>query len=104
VSLISRDTASELARVLHYPKFGLSPEDRRELLADYLPHCKVIERVEACGVVCRDANDQSFLDLAQSGKAEVLVTGDQDLLVLQGETEFSVEAPEEYRLRVLRGY
>jgi putative PIN family toxin of toxin-antitoxin system len=77
VPLISRATAAELTRVLRYPKFRLSPDDCRELLADYLPYCEVIEPIEGCAFVCRDANDQPFLDLAQSGKADLLISGDR---------------------------
>jgi putative PIN family toxin of toxin-antitoxin system len=98
--LISRATAAELTRVLRYPKFGLTPEDTRELLADYLPYCEVIEPSERCKVVCRDADDQPFLDLAQSGRADLLVSGDQDLLALAGETTFLIETSEAYRRRI----
>jgi predicted nucleic acid-binding protein len=40
-----------------------------------------------------------FLDLAHSGKADSLVSGDRDLLVLAGKTKFLIETPEEYRRR-----
>ena len=100
VPLISRATAAELTRVLRYPKVGLSPGDARELLADYLPHCEVIESVERCASVCRDASDQMFLDLAQSGTADLLVSGDQDLLMMAGQTTFLIETPEAYRGRM----
>lgn len=43
VPLMSRTTAAELMRVLGYPKFALTTDDRRELLAEYLPYCEVIE-------------------------------------------------------------
>jgi putative PIN family toxin of toxin-antitoxin system len=98
--LISRTTAAELTRVLAYPKFRLAPDDRLELLADYLPYCETIELVQRCPVVCRDKLDQPFLDLAQSGKADLLVTGDDDLLALAGQTAFRIESPEDYRRRV----
>jgi uncharacterized protein len=98
--LISRATAAELTRVLGYPKFGLSPDKRRELLADYLPYCEVIELAERCASVCRDANDQPFLDLAQGGRADLLISGDQDLLTLAGQTIFPIETPEDYRRRM----
>ena len=101
VPLISRETALELTRVLGYPKFGLSPEDRRELLAEYLPFCEAVEVTKKCALACRDAKDQPFLDLAQSGKADFLITGDQDLLVLAGRTKFLIAPPEAY-LRVVR--
>jgi uncharacterized protein len=100
VPLISRATAAELTRVLGYPKFALSASDRRELLAEYLPYCEVIESQETCASVCRDANDQPFLDLAQSGRADLLISGDQDLLSLAGRTAFSIETPEAYRRRI----
>jgi putative PIN family toxin of toxin-antitoxin system len=100
VPLISRATGGELARVLRYPKFGLSPDDARELLAEYLPYCEVVEPAERCASVCRDASDQMFLDLAQSARADVLISGDQDLLTLAGETRFLIETPEAYRGRI----
>ena len=99
--LLSRVTAAELTRVLGYPKFKLSPDDRIELLGDYLPFCEVLEPAESCPHVCRDLRDQPFLGLAQSGKAELLVSGDGDLLALAGQTAFGIESPEDYRLRVL---
>ena len=98
--LISRATAAEVARVFRYPKFGLSMDDARELLAEYLPYCEVIEAIEPCAVICRDSNEQAFLDLAQSGRADLLVSGDRDLLALAGKTAFPIETPEACRRRV----
>jgi uncharacterized protein len=100
VPLISTITATELTRVLAYPKFQLSIDDRRELLADYLPFCEVITPTRKCKILCRDAKDQPFLDLAESDKAERLVSGDRDLLVLAGKTPFVIETPEAYRVRL----
>jgi putative PIN family toxin of toxin-antitoxin system len=102
VPLISSVTATELTRVLAYPKFRLSIDDRRELLADYLPFCEVISPIRKCKILCRDAEDQPFLDLAESGKAEYLVSGDRDLLALAGQTPFLIERPEVYRARYHR--
>lgn len=101
VPLISRATAAELERVLRYPKFQLSPAERHELLGEYLPWCEVVEVSSRCLSVCRDKKDRPFLDLAQSGKAEFLVSGDRDLLALAGKTDFLIESPDEYRRRVL---
>lgn len=100
-ALICSATAAELTRVLRYPKFGLSTDEAAELLAQYLPLCEIVECVEQSACICRDARDQPFLDLAQSGRGEVLVSGDQDLLVLAGQTTFPIETPEEYRRRVV---
>jgi len=98
-NLVSHATVAELKRVLDYSKLKLNPEKQFELLGDYLSYCETIEVRESCPVACRDVKDQAFLDLAQSGKADVLVTGDGDLLVLAGQTDFVIETPEAYRKR-----
>jgi len=84
IPLVSQATAAELIRVLAYPKFKLSAAEREELLADYLPHCRSVQIPSRLPKLpqCRDVNDQMFIELAAVGKADWLVTGDKDLLVL----------------------
>lgn len=99
VPLVCRETVTELLRVLEYPKFGLTPDERHDLLADYLPYTEALSPSGQCPVSCRDANDQMLLDLAHSGHADVLVSGDRDLLVLTCRPAFAIESPETYRSR-----
>lgn len=99
-NLVSHTTVAELKRVLDYSKLKLDLEKQFELLGDYLSYCETFDVEGRCSILCRDIKDQAFLDLAQSGKADVLVTGDGDLLVLAGQTEFLIETPEEYRHRI----
>jgi predicted nucleic acid-binding protein len=40
-----------------------------------VPYCRIVEPTSKCSIVCRDKKDQSFLDLAHSGKADSLVSG-----------------------------
>ena len=84
--LVSQATVTELVRALTYPKFELSPEQQRELLADYLPSCIAVPmRTPAPKTpVCRDPFDVPFLQLAVAGNAAYLVAGDRDLLALAG--------------------
>ena len=49
----------------------------RELMA-WAEAVTITERIAAC----RDATDDKFLELAVSGKADMIVSGDADLLVL----------------------
>jgi uncharacterized protein len=90
--LVSTATAQELMRVLAYPKFRLSKEDRDELLADYLPYTATVRIPEQPPKVpeCRDPFDIMFLHFATAGKAKALVTGDRDLLALAGQTKFEI--------------
>lgn len=97
VPLVSRDTASELIRVLQYPKFSLTKEGQELLLGDYLPYATVVRIPSRTPPLpqCRDAADVPFLVLAVVGKADVLVTGDRDLLDLANDLSFRVMPPSE---------
>ena len=103
--LVSQATASELMRVLGYPKFKLSPVDREELLADYLPYCRSVRIPARLPKLpqCRDANDQMFIELAAVGKAEWLVTGDKDLLVMAAEFDRPIVAAEVFLAQLDEG-
>lgn len=85
--LVSTVTGAELIRVLAYPKFKLSATDQQELLADYLPYCTTVSMPPKLPATpdCRDKFDLPFLQLAVTGKADFLVSGDQDLLSLAGQ-------------------
>ena len=89
VPLASTATVHELVRVLAYPKFRLSRLEQEELLADYLPHTQAVRipRPPPSVPDCRDPLDVPFLHLAVAGRAQVLVSGDRDLLALADEFE-----------------
>ena len=99
VPLISKATSMELARVLAYPKFQLASSRCMELFSLYVSCCESIHLDHRCPMLCRDPKDQPLLDLAHCGKADLLVTGDEDLLALAGQTAFAIETPEDYRRR-----
>jgi putative PIN family toxin of toxin-antitoxin system len=86
VPLASAATAHELVRVLGYPKFRLTGAEQAELLADYLPWVEVVHLPEPPPALpyCRDPHDLPFLQLAVAGRARALVSGDRDLLTLDG--------------------
>ncbi|MCM2266022.1 MAG: putative toxin-antitoxin system toxin component, PIN family [Desulfuromonadales bacterium] len=44
-----------------------------------------------------DANDQLFVNLVLAGKADYLVTGDKDLLALDGHLPCQVVTPADFR-------
>lgn len=83
--VVNKATTAELMRVLHYPKFKLTQDEQHTLLADFLPYTHVITDTSATPNLpkIRDQNDQIFLNLAAVSNAEVLVTGDLDLLEIK---------------------
>jgi len=84
--LVSKATVDELIRVLGYPKFKLVADEQRELLADYLPYCRTVSIPAKAPrtPLCRDPFDLPFLQLSVVSKADFLVTGDKDLLRIEG--------------------
>ena len=96
VPLLSRDTASELLRVLTYPRFHLNADERETLLSDYLPWAHVVDVDQAVAdatsafSALRDPTDAIFLTLALKGSAEVLVSGDGDLLAVREHFEVPI--------------
>ncbi|MDR1229597.1 MAG: putative toxin-antitoxin system toxin component, PIN family [Azoarcus sp.] len=83
--LMCRETAGELLRVLAYPKFRLSAAERETLLADFLPYTESVALPEKRPALpqCQDAKDQTFLALACIGRADALISGDDDLLSMR---------------------
>jgi len=81
--IVSRELLEELETRLTRPKFNKYVDDlrRRAFVAD-LGLSAV--QVELSGMVrfCRDPDDDKLLEIAVVGRVDCLVTGDQDLLVL----------------------
>jgi uncharacterized protein len=102
IPLASRETVAELMRVLAYPKFRLVIDDHLELLSSYLPCCEIVDGTNTSAVFCRNDADQKFLDLAERGRADLLITGDADLLSLKDQVSFVIETPASYRDRIVQ--
>lgn len=83
IILYSEATLNELEQVLNRKKFNkyLSLEDRQVFLLKFVSVSELVSITEKIAV-CRDEKDNKFLELAVSGNANVIVTGDLDLLVL----------------------
>lgn len=67
--LPGHDTATELVRVLGYPKVKLTLEEQRDLLADCLPWAKAVRPPARLpqAPACHDPHDVPFLQLAFAG-------------------------------------
>ncbi|BAQ60912.1 hypothetical protein GM3708_1318 [Geminocystis sp. NIES-3708] len=83
ILLTSDETLTEVKRVLNRQKFDkyLSKEERYIFLTKFMKTAEkvvITKRFNAC----LDSKDNCFLDLAVSGKANFLISGDDDLLVL----------------------
>ncbi|GJL56228.1 MAG: PIN domain-containing protein [Nitrospirales bacterium] len=92
--LMSEATVAELADVLNRKKFDdyVSVEDRQKFLRLLI---KVVDMVpiNTTVSVCRDPKDNMFLELAINGEANIIVTGDDDLLALNPFRNIEIVTP-----------
>ena len=95
--LISDATLEELADALSRPKFDsyVSLEDRQQFIRVLN---RIAERVTITAPVkaCRDPRDEKFLEVALHGDADLIVTGDRDLLVLHPFRGLDILSPRQY--------
>jgi uncharacterized protein len=94
------ETLRELIGKLHSPKFDrYVRRERRDALLE-----RVVSLVEIITVMqriraSRDPKDDKFLEAAVNGRAEVIVTGDKDLLDLNPFRSIAIVTPAAYLAR-----
>ena len=82
--LFSEETFQELQTVLNRSKFDkyVSLQVRSEFIFRLRLESELVEILERVDL-CRDEKDNKFLEVAINGKADYLITGDNDLFVLR---------------------
>ncbi len=91
--LKSTITEQELFITLTRPRLAtLVPGQFREWLIAMFATAELVEIVEQI-VACRDPKDDKFLELAVNGHADLIVSGDADLLVLNPFRGIPIIAP-----------
>jgi putative PIN family toxin of toxin-antitoxin system len=95
--LISSATVAELNDVLRRPGFDkyLREEERMEFLAALVREAELVD-VTLVVTDCRDPKDNKFLELAVSGKATHIISGDSDLLVLHPFRGIAIMTPRDF--------
>lgn len=96
--LVSEQTIEEFARTLLQSKFDkyFRPVDTRvEIITRYANKAEWVTPSHRV-TVCRDPKDNMYLELALSGKADCIVTGDIDLLALHPFHDVAILTPFEF--------
>lgn len=83
IVLMSQEIWTEIQEVLARPKFDkyITYGEKKLFLIELVNTVNFIEVKENI-TTCRDAKDNKFLELAVSGLASIIVSGDNDLLIL----------------------
>lgn len=80
----------ELATVLSRPKFKTSQEETKRVAAALSRTAEVVTVKTKIKVVREDPNDDMIIETAIDGMAQVIVTGDNDLLLLKNYREIKI--------------
>ena len=98
--LFSESTMREPEEVLSRSKFDhyVALEERKlfftqlESVAEFVPTIRVVRE-------CRDPRDDKFLEVALNGRADVIITGDADLLAMNPWRGIAIVSPSGYLMR-----
>ncbi len=95
--LLSNETFKELSITLLRDKFDpyVSVEERQDfllLIKSVAEFITIIEKVDEC----RDAKDNQFLEVAVNSRANLIITGDKDLLVLNPFRDIDILPPADF--------
>ena len=92
--LLSVQIATELRAVLGRQKFDryLPLQQRERLLKALIQSCVLIDVTSSIDA-CRDPKDNTVLELAVSGAAHCIISGDEDLLTLNPFREIPILKP-----------
>jgi putative PIN family toxin of toxin-antitoxin system len=97
ILLVSQSTMSELADVLAQAKFDryVTIEQRLQFIRLIAHTARFVPIVRAVRE-CRDPKDDKFLEVALNGRADVIITGDADLLGMHPWRRTAVLSPTVY--------
>jgi len=95
--LLSNPILAELSDVLARPKFDryIPARLRAEFLAALIDKAELVT-ITAVVTDCRDPKDNKYLELAVSGRASHILTGDADLLALHPYAGVSIIQPQAF--------
>jgi putative PIN family toxin of toxin-antitoxin system len=98
--LFSEGTMDELKDVLFRSKFDryVSREERATFLAQLSNAAEFVSIIQLVRE-CRDPRDDKFLEVTLNGRADVIITGDSDLLGMSPWRGIAILSPADYITR-----
>ncbi len=95
--LLSEAVVEELEEVLRRDRFDryVKRETREEFLQSLIQSATFIEIIMHIEI-CRDPKDDQYLELAVNGKADCIISGDADLIVLSPFRGIDILPPHEF--------
>lgn len=81
--LISQKQLIEIKRVLDYPKFGFSKEQKERFIKILLQIARIVETKTELNIIKEDPSDNMLLECAVETGTKIIVSGDKHLKKLK---------------------
>ena len=94
-TLITSEPLLHELRSISRAKFAVDPVEL-PLLEQLNEEAEIVTPAELRGGICRDEDDDVVLATALAGKADVIVTGDEDLLLLKKFRGIEILSPRQF--------
>jgi putative PIN family toxin of toxin-antitoxin system len=95
--LMSSAVLKEYAKALAYPKFKLTKTEIRGIVEqELLPYVYPVKVKRSLHIITEDPSDNKFLELAATGKADYILSGDKHLLDLKNFHGIKIITPSEF--------
>jgi len=96
-AVVSDESLKELSEVLSRPRFkNIFTAERIKELFSLLDSYAIVVSPSQKVSACRDEKDNFLLEVALEGKADYLITGDEDLLVLNEFHNTKIVRPKDF--------
>ena len=108
-NFISDDIFDEIKEVLQRPKFNYDALKIKfiihelEQISEYMEPIKINEAKSQIQSTVRDQDDNCIIAMAIAGACDYLVTGDDDLLILQEVNQIKIVTPREFMQKLSAG-
>ncbi|MBU2633941.1 MAG: putative toxin-antitoxin system toxin component, PIN family [Nanoarchaeota archaeon] len=94
--IISSKQFEELSKVLDYPKFDFSEEQKTRFKSLILEISIFVYPKEKVNIIKEDPSDNIFLETAITGKVDFIITGNNHLLKLKEFKGVKIVTPKEF--------
>jgi len=101
--VVCKEMLDEITRVLRRPKFAVDPALTEYFVKAIHEIAQSVVLTQPFPQLCRDFDDNKILACALAGQVDVIVSGDEDLLVLKTTQNIKILTASEYLKLIERG-
>ena len=91
--VISKKQMKEFQRVLEYPKFGFTDDQKKNILSSIFLIATIVETKKELSIIHDDPDDNMLLETASEHDVDFIITGDEHVLRVRQIGKTVITAP-----------